>query len=158
VALFDFSTDQIAACEAQLERQFAVMQPRVEPEEPLGPVPRVKPGSQSKHQPRAEARAHLARLTGVDLVAVTGLSASMAQPMIAEIGTDMRQFPTVKPFCSGLGLAPHHASSGGRVWRARTLQVVSRATPAVRQAAQAVARSGSAFGADVRTRRARLGL
>jgi transposase len=101
--LFDCSTHQRAACDAQIERQFAVMKPRVESSEPLGPLPRVKPGSKSKNQPRDDARAHLARITGVDLVAVTGISASIAQTIISEVGTDMHQFPTVKHFCSWLG-------------------------------------------------------
>jgi transposase len=157
LALFDFYTEQIAACDAQIERQFAVMKPRFAHEEPLGPLPRVKPGSKSKNQPRYDARAYLARITGVDLVAVTGISASIAQTIISEIGTDMHQFPTVKHFCSWLGLAPHNDISGGRVLRARTLKVVSRATQAFRQAAQSVARSGSSFGAYFRTMRARLG-
>jgi transposase len=157
LALFDFYTHQIAACDAQIERQFAVMKPPFENDAPLGPVPRVKPGAKSKHQPRYDARAHLARLTGVDLVAVTGISASIAQTIISEVGTDMHQFPTVKPFCSWLGLAPHNDISGGRVFRTRTLKVVSRATQAFRQAAQSVARSGSSCGAYFRVLRARLG-
>ena len=133
------------------------MKPRVERDEPLGAVPRVRPGSKSKTPPRDAARAHLARLTGVELVAVTGLSASMAQTILSEVGTALRQCPTVKPFGSWLGLAPHHDRSGGRVVRARTLKVVSRATPAFRQAAQSVARSAAAFGASCRAMRARLG-
>jgi transposase len=55
------------------------------------------------------------RLTGVDLVAVTGISASSAQTILTEVGTDRGKFPTVKPCCSWLGLAPHHDISGGRV-------------------------------------------
>ncbi len=93
----------------------------------------------------------------MDLVAVTGISASIAQTIISGVGTDMQQFSTVKHCCAWLGLAPHHDISGGRVWRARTLKVVSRATQAFRQAAQSVARSGSSFGADFRVMRARLG-
>jgi transposase len=56
---------------------------------------------------------------------------------------------------AGVGPAQRHL--GGRVLRARTLNVVSRATQAFRQAAQAVARSASAFGAYCRAMRARLG-
>jgi hypothetical protein len=133
------------------------MKPRFASDESSGPWPRVKPGSKSKHQPSDKARTSLARLTGVDLVAVTGISASIAQTILAEVGTDMDKFPTVKPFCSWLGLAPHHDISGGRVLRSRTLQVVNRATQALRQAAQSVARSDSAFGAYFRAMRARLG-
>jgi hypothetical protein len=97
------------------------------------------------------------RLTGGDVVAVTGISASSAQTILAAIGTDMTKVPTVKPCCSWLGLAPHHDVSGGRVLRSRTLTVVNRATQACRHAAQSVARSHSAFGASFRSRRARLG-
>jgi transposase len=157
LALFDFSTQQLAECEARVEPQLAAMKPRVESDEPPRPWPRVKPGSTSKHQPRDDARAQLARITGVALVAVTGLSASMAQTILAEVGTDMSKFPPVKHFCSWLGLAPHTDVAGGKVVRSRTLKVVSRATQAFRQAAQAVARSGSSFGASCRAMRARLG-
>ena len=76
---------------------------------------------------------------------------------LSEIGTDMRQFPTVKPCCAWLGLAPHHDIAGGRVLRPRTLKVVSRATHALRQAAPSVARAGSSVGASCRARRARRG-
>ena len=91
------------------------MKPRFEPDAPAGPLPRGKPGSKAKHQPSDKARTYLVRLTGVDLVAVTGLSASIAPTLLAEVGTDMRKFPTVKHCCSWLGLAPHHDISGGRV-------------------------------------------
>ena len=157
LAVFDGDTHQLAECEARVEQPFAAMQPRCESDEPPRPLPWVTPGSKSKHPPRYDARAHLARLTGVDRGAVTGIAASIAQTILSEVGTDLSTFPTVKPCCSWLGLAPHHDVSGGKVWRSRTLKVVRRATPAFRQAAQAVARSGSAFGAYFRTMRARLG-
>jgi hypothetical protein len=48
----------MAPCDAPIERQFAVPTPRVESDEPLGPLPRVKPGAKSKSQPGDEARAH----------------------------------------------------------------------------------------------------
>ena len=115
------------------------------------------PGSTSKIQPREAARAALARLTGVELVAVNGIAASIAQTSIAAVGTDRDQFPTLTPCCTWLGLAPHHDSSGGRVWRWRTPNVVRRATQALRQAAPSVARSASAVGAYGRALRARLG-
>ncbi len=153
LAFFDFYTRQIIACDAQIERPFAAMQPRFASDESSGPWPRVQPGSQSKHQPSDNARTYLARLTGVDRVAVTGISASIAQTILAEVGTDMDKLPTVQHCCSWLGLAPHHDISGGRGLRSRTLKVVNRATQAFRQAA----RSDSAFGAYCRAMRARLG-
>jgi len=97
------------------------------------------------------------RIIGVDLVAVTGLAEASLQTILSEIGTDMTRFPSSKHFCSWLGLAPHNDISGGKVLRSRTGKVVSRANQAFRQAAQAVARSDSTFGAYYRSMRARLG-
>jgi len=45
----------------------------------------------------------LARIVGVDRAGVIGVSASTVQTILAEIGTDMRRFRTVKQFCSRLG-------------------------------------------------------
>lgn len=102
-------------------------------------------------------RAHLQRLTGVDLVAVDGISASLAQTILSEIGTDMTKWPTEKHFASWLGLAPHNDVSGGRVLRSRTLPTHNRAGQAFRQAAASVMRSQSTFGAFYRRKKAHLG-
>lgn len=157
VCLYDAYTSHIVACDKQIEQQLQAMESRAEVNAPLPDLPPVKRDSKSKNQPTFNVRAQLARIVGVDLVAVTGLSAATAQAIIAEIGTDVSRFPTVKHFCSWLGLAPHNDISGGKVLRSRTRKVVNRATQAFRQAAQSVARSDSAFGAFFRSMRARLG-
>jgi hypothetical protein len=69
----------------------------------------------------------------------------------------MEPFPTVKHFCSWLGLAPRNDISGGKVLRSRTMKVHSRANQAFRQAAHSVTRSHSSLGAYYRAMRARLG-
>jgi transposase len=153
--LFDYYTTKLSECDAQLERYVTAMESRGEPEAPLPSLPPVKRDSKSKHQPNFNVRAHLARIIGVDLVAVTGLSASTVQTISSEIGPDMSKFPPVQPFCAWLGLAPHNDISGGKVLRSRTLKVVNRAAQAFRQAAQSGARSDSAFGARDRALRAR---
>ena len=96
-------------------------------------------------------------MIGVDLVAVMGVSAVRVQTIISAIGSDMERFPTVKHFCSWLGLAPHNAISGGKVLRSRTMKVRKRANQVFRQAAQSLAKSDSSFGAYYRAMRARLG-
>ncbi len=155
--LYDFYTQQLAACDTEIERSYGAMKPRFESEIDPATLPAAKPGSKSKNKPSFNARAELARVVGIDLVAVTGLSAASVQTIIAEIGTDMSKFPTVKHFGSWLGLAPHNDISGGKVLRSRTRKVVNRAGQAFRQAAQCVGRSDSALGAYYRRMRARLG-
>lgn len=110
LALYDFYSEQIAACDAEIEQQFANLKPVSADLPPLPPS--SKPDSRSKNGPRYDARAQLYRLTGVDLVAISGLNASSVQTIIAEIGTDLSSFPTEKHFCSWLGLAPHNDISG----------------------------------------------
>ena len=133
------------------------MKPRFEVEgnPPPPPTARAKKGSKSKNKPSYNARAHLLRILGVDIVEITGISESIAQTVISEIGTDMSRFPTSEHFCSWLHLAPHNDISGGKVLRSRILKARIRAGQALRQAAQSCARSHSVFGAFYRTRAAR---
>lgn len=155
--LFDYYTGKIAECDTKLEQQYQTMESRWEPDAPLPDLPPTKPSSKSKNELSFNARAQVARVIGVDLVAVMGLSAVTVQTILSEIGTDMDRFPTVKHFCSWLGLAPHNDISGGKVLRSRTMKVRNRANQAFRQAAQSVAQSDSSYGAYYRAMRARLG-
>ena len=154
LALFDFYTATITECDRRLDQQFSAMKPRFDLVGNPPPIPRArtKKNSNSKNQPTYNVRAHLLRIVGVDLIDVIGVSESIAQTVISEIGTDLSRFPTSKHFCSWLGLAPHHDISGGKVLRSRILKVHNRAGQALRQAAQSCSRSHSAFGAFYRAR------
>jgi transposase len=157
LALYDFYTAQIQLCDDEIERTYSLIRPEwgeLETETLLT----QKPGSHSKNAPAGVfVRAHLKRITGIDLVAVHGISASLAQIIVSEIGTDMSRFPTEKDFCSWLGLAPHNDISGGKVLRSRTLKTHNRAGQAFRQAAASVIRADCAFGAFYRRLKSRLG-
>jgi transposase len=155
--LYDDYTAKITACDRRIDQQFSSMKPRfdVEGEPPAPPTSRTKKNSNSKNQPAYNVRAHLVRLLGIDLVDIIGISESLAQTLISEIGTDMSRFPTSKNFCSWLGLAPHNDISGGKVLRSRVMKVHNRAGQALRQAAQSCSRSRSVFGAFYRARSAR---
>jgi len=155
--VFDYYTGKIEECDREIEQQYQAMESRWMPDAPLPDLPRAKPESKSKNEPTFNVRAQVARIIGVDLVSVMGLSAVTVQTIISEIGTDMSRFPSVKHFCAWLGLAPRNDISGGKVLRSRTMKVRSRANQAFRQVAQSVARSDSAVGAYYRAMRARLG-
>jgi hypothetical protein len=162
LALFDCYTTQRSACAAQIEGAFSLIKPRFEaaPEEPppLRPTtPPRKPPSHSKNAPAGNTRAHLLRIPGVDLVAVHGISTSIAQTIRAEIGTDMSKWPDDKHFCAWLGLAPQNAISGGKVLKSRTMKNRNRAAQAFRLAAQSVLRANCALGAFSRRLTGRLG-
>jgi hypothetical protein len=147
LALFDFYTTQLSECDAYIARTFSVITPRFEPApDELVPAraatpPRRQPPSHSKNAPAVNTRAHILRITGVDLIAVHGISDSMAQTILAEIGTDMSKWPDDKHCCSWLGLAPKNDISGGKILKSRTMHNRQRAAHAFRIAAQSVLRA-----------------
>jgi transposase len=158
LALYDAYTEQLQACDAEIERQYAAIRPRFDPDDPAQPLgPDQKTNTHSKNGPGFDVRRPLFQLTGVDLTAVAGLDEASAQILLAEIGTDMSKWRTQKHFCSWLGLAPHNDITGGRVVRSRTLKVKNRAAQVLRMAAQSAGRGKSAIGAYYRHLRARLG-
>ena len=119
LALYDFYTAQMVACDAEIERQFANLKPVSDDLPPLPPS--TNRDTHSKNAPRYDARSYLYRLTGVDLVAITGLNESTVQAIISETGPDLSAFPNEKHFTSWLSLAPHNDISGGKLLRSRTL-------------------------------------
>jgi transposase len=158
LVIYDVYSAQIAVCDAELEQYLPQMEARSgDPQAPLPDLPPAKTDWHAKNAPNVKARAHDARVLGVDLVTVMGVSASSVQTIISTIGTARSRFPTVKHCCAWRGLAPRNDISGGKVLRSRTRNVTNRATQACRQAAQSVSRSDSAVGAYDRAMRVRKG-
>jgi transposase len=155
LALYDFYTTQIQACDAAIEQHYHSCSPADEDLPPLPPS--TKTNTHSKNTPSFDVRAQLYRLTGVDLTAIDGLNASTVQDIVAEIGTQMDKWPTAKHFCSWLHLAPHNDISGGKVLRSHILKGQNGAAQAFRLAAQAVSKTDTALGAFYRRLRARRG-
>jgi transposase len=158
LALYDAYSGQLVECDRQLERQYAATKPRFDPDDPQHPLgPDPKRQSRRRNGPHFDVRTPLFKRVGVDLTAVDGFDESTAQTLLAEIGTQMERFPTVKHFCSWLGLAPHNDITGGKVVRRHTLPTHNRAAQALRMAAQAAGNSHSAMGDYFRRMRARVG-
>jgi transposase len=155
VELYDFYQRQVAACDRQIEaqlRQFADKGGG----RPLPPRPQHR--RRGSHQLPFDARGALYRVAGVDLTLVEGIEAPTALVLLSEIGTDMSRWPTVKHFCSWLGLCPQRRVSGGRVLSRRTKPGAGRAALALRLAAGALHRSRSALGAFFRRLKSRAGV
>jgi transposase len=155
--MYDFYTKQVEACDAEIDRMYALTRPDWEDGE-LKPLSVKKRSSHSKNAPQSkeEIRKHLKRISGVDLSVVDGFGVSLAQTVITEVGTDMSKFPTEKNFCSWLGLAPKHEISGGKVLKNKTLKTKNRAGQAFRMAAQSVKRADCVFGSLYRRLKSRL--
>jgi hypothetical protein len=157
LALYDFYTTQVVECDGELERYISTLVPETSQQLPPLP-PSTKRDSNSKNAPAYDARTLLYQVTGVDLVAITGLNESTVQTIVSEVGLDMTRWPSEKHFASWLGVAPHNDISGGKVLRSKTLKTRHWAGQAFRLAAQSASRSPhTAFGAFYRRVNARLG-
>ena len=153
---YDFYTQQIKACDLEIEQKYRAFKPQVDIEEEPLPPARKKSRRQATH-PDFELRSYLYQMSGVDLTQIDGIDALTAQTIIGEIGLDMSKWKTVKHFTSWLGLAPHNDISGGKVLKRKTKKTDNRANTALRIAAQSAGRSQSALGGFYRRMRAKHG-
>lgn len=157
VEMYRECRNRILACDEQLQPQLRRMESKVDPlARPLGPRPRGKRARGNAPQ-SFDLRSELYRLTGVDWVQVDGFDVQVVQTVTAEVGFDLRAFPTEKHFANWLGLCPTNETSGGKILKRRTPKVVNRAKVAFRQAASTLLKSQSYLGAQYRRLRTRLG-
>jgi transposase len=156
--LFDMCHAQVTRCDAAIAEQLQAL---------TADGPPVATGLPPARQPRRrtpknndlafDARPALFQLTGgVDLTQLDGIAPLTAVKLLAEIGTDMRRWPTEKHFTSWLTLAPKNKITGGRLVSARTQPSANRAAAILRMAAMAVGRTATALGAFYRRLAARL--
>jgi transposase len=143
VELYEFYQQKIADCDQQILEQLKECDASDDNE----------PGS----KPPCSMEEALQRMSGVDLSSINGISTNTALKIIAEIGTDMSRWQTVKHFTSWLGLCPGSKISGGKVLSSATKPVANRAAAALRMAALTLFNSKSALGAYLRRQRSRLG-
>ncbi len=144
---------QIDRCNTAIEEALSALPIRTI--ERADPVKRMGHGHRSAAQQAAWHRALHAAL-GVDLTAIPTIAIDTALVLTAEIGPDLKRFPSSAHFCSWLGLAPPTRISGGKPLPGRAPGVFNRAGQALRQAAANARRSESFIGASHRARLARM--
>ena len=155
--LYEVYQKAIAECDHQIEQCLAQFSDQVDlAASPILP-PKYRRNQPQGNQPSFDLRTHLYRISGVDFTQIDGLGVLTVQTILAEVGLDSTRFPSVKHFCSWLGLCPGARITGGQVKSSQTRCVVNRAANAFRMAAQALKSSRSALGAFYRRLRTRLG-
>ena len=157
VETYDLYTRLITDCDVQIEAYLAGMHANAPAVPATADTHKNPRNSHSKNAPPKATEPHIRRVAGVDLLEIDGFSTSTAHTILSEVGTDMSKFPTVRHFCSWLGLAPHNETSGGKFLRNRTGKHRSRAAQALRLAAVSLLRSDTALGAYHRRMKARIG-
>ena len=147
----------LAECDREIEQHMQQLPDRVDGEEPPQAGTPAGRRKRRKNQFHFDMGKELYRILGTDLTLVPGLNASTVHTLVSEIGTDLARFPTVADFTSWLALCPANKKSGGKVLSSKTRKSKSRASNALRLAAQALLKSRSYLGDYVRRMRARLG-
>lgn len=155
LTLYDIYQQQISATDREIENCLAQFESQKEDSPPprKGKKRKKVPGN----EPNFNLHRHLFRLSGVDFTQIDGLNVLTVQTILSEVGLNPTRFPTVKHFCSWLGLCPGSRITGGKVKSSQTRKVVNRAANAFRLAAQSLSRSRSALGSFYRRLRSRLG-
>jgi transposase len=154
--LFDTCQTQIAACDTATEVHMQTLIATVDT--PAASLPKARVTRKPRqHEPRFEIRTPLHQLAGVDLTQIDGIASYTALKLVAEIGTDMRRWPSEKHFTSWLTLAPKNKVSGGRLLSSQTQPSANRAAAILRMAAMSLGRTQTALGAFYRRLAFRVG-
>ena len=159
VELYEIYQQKIKVCDDKIEKQLFGFNATVEVSEELLNERTVKRKGKgkSKNAPSFNLKAHLIRLTGVDLTAIPGIEATSALKIISEVGLDLKQWKNSKHFASWLGLCPGNKVSGGKRLGGKSKRSANYAASTLRMAASTLHRSKSALGAFFRRLKARLG-
>jgi transposase len=143
LALYDAYAEQLGACDAKIEQLLAGLA-RFDASD-------AKPRSKvSKGAPKFDLHRALIRWCGVDLTRIDGLQVTTVLKILAEIGTDLSRFKSVKHFCSWLSVCPGTKISGDKRLSGRTKPCPNRVKQAFKMAAMSLAHSHSGLGAYYR--------
>jgi len=156
IEFYDFCHTQIAVCDQRIEGALVELQTMATP--PTSELPRARQ-RKNRHTNgfSFDVRAALYQILALDPTQIHGIGEYLALKLVAECGTDMSKWPSVKHFTSWLCLAPGNKISGGRILSSRTRRSSSRAAAALRLSATAVGKSDTALGAFYRRLSARIG-
>src|SRR5262249_25564461 len=150
---WQFSLGQVE----KVDEQIALPLGRMKSDRALPPLkPKARP-KRRVNSPRFDVRAALYYVVGLDLTEIEGVSDLTALTLISEIGPGVSKFPTVKQFCSWLGLCPNWKKTGGRVKSRRTRPGVNCSAEPVRSASRSLHHSQGALGGFLRRMKGRLG-
>ena len=176
LARYDFTQQQLAELDAQIDQRLAELQDTCPPPPPasapasptpdavsvtgtpnVAPVTAPRKGRSKQEPATYNWHARLEALCGVDPTRICGLAVLTVLALIAELGTDLSPWASAKQFTAWLGLAPDHRVTGGKVIKRQTRRGKPQAAHAFYLAALAVAKSHTPLGEFYRFQKARMG-
>ena len=146
VELYDFYSEQIARCDAELEAMYQELNDSPDGSPPTPAPSESKRTKRNKNDPSFDLTTALYEAVGVDCTRVPTLNALTVQVVLSEMGVDMSRWPTYKHLQSWLGTAPQNQVTGGKIIRRGTAKNKNRAATAFRIAAQGAWNSPTELG------------
>ncbi|MHB9026479.1 MAG: IS110 family RNA-guided transposase [Armatimonadota bacterium] len=157
LARYDLLTAQLGALDTAIEATLGELLPLADADVATQVAAPATAAPGGKHAPTFPVMRYLILLTGQDATQIPGIAAQSALGLQAELGRDLTKWPTAKHFTSYLTLAPVPKISGGKLLSSRTHPGSPPAAVIFKQAAAAVTRTDTAFGASYRQLAVRIG-
>lgn len=155
---YRFCQGQISDCDLEIERFVKEFESKFDENDNNDTKPTVGPKQRKvSNSPAFDVQGEMFRVFGTDLTRIDGISSTTVLTLFAEIGPVVDKFPSVKHFCSWLGLSPNNKISGGKILHSKTKKTSNKATHAFRLAANSLYSSKSYLGDYFRRMRGRHG-
>jgi transposase len=136
--LYQIFQMRMIKCDREIE---TLLQIAIEKNNPDEVAPKLTKKKQRKNQPKFDLATLSYLYTGVDLFAIEGVSYNTVMAFIAEVGTDIKKFPTAKKFCNWLRLAPNNKISGNKRISSRTPKGKHKLAQSLLHAANAIGKT-----------------
>ena len=155
---YDFFQQQIAHCETKITPFLAAWKPKKNDSEALENIDKnvCKETVDSKIN-SPQTIVNLQKIFDVNLTDIPGISINSAIKLLAEIGNNISNFPTVKHFTAWIGVCPNNKISGSKILSSKTKPTANRVAQILRMAANTLYRSKTALGEFLRRMKVRIG-
>lgn len=142
---------QIAECDAEIEKHLQRIEAKInqgELSDKTEKLPSKERKMKYKNSPQiSNVRQYLAKIHGVDVLSIYGLSDSGGLDLLAETGTDLSKWDNENKFIGWLNLCPDNKISAGKVLSSKVKKLKSNAaSKAFKYAANSVQRSDNWLG------------
>jgi len=147
LAHIDFLDEQIAALTEEIARYLAEMDDTSKPDAGKGTKANADwTNDLGGEQDQLAAKKPPSWTEAIELLdTVPGIDRRTAEVLLAEIGIDMRQFPTADDLAAWAGFAPGNHESGGKRYSGRVRKGSRAVRDIISQAAWAAARTKNTF-------------
>lgn len=154
--LYEYYQEKITECENKIQKQLEEYIAKSN----YGDISELRESAKKKFKKSElsfDTSVYLKKIMDVDITNIYGISYTSALEIFAEVGIDMKRWPTQNHFTSWLNLAPNNKKSGGRIISSKVPKKKSTAGQTFRVAANSLWNSKNPLGDYFRKIKSRQG-